>query len=164
MSNWDISSSRSIKGSCAFNHSFGLCVFQPSDGNVMNSFATENMAGDTEGGGSTVWFITTTPLLPTGPGGDDDPLIGTTFNDTSASSLWTNATDEIYSDAYDDNVTTSSSSVYSMAWPMRSAWIAIFAFMLVVAFVGNTLVAWVVLGNNVSPFVSCRISNANEGG
>jgi hypothetical protein len=41
-----------------------------------------------------------------------------------------------------ENVT----STFLMPWPQRSAWIGIFALMLVVAIAGNALVAWIVLG------------------
>jgi len=37
-------------------------------------------------------------------------------------------------------------STFLMPWPQRSAWIGIFALMLVVAIAGNALVAWIVLG------------------
>lgn len=52
-------------------------------------------------------------------------------------------------DLFMNNNETTSSSPYLMAWPIRSAWIAIFAIMLVVATVGNALVAWIVLGNKL---------------
>lgn len=64
---------------------------------------------------------------------------GTTDQDTYALQY------EEGSDLFMNNETTSSSP-YLMAWPIRSAWIAIFAIMLVVATVGNALVAWIVLG------------------
>lgn len=38
------------------------------------------------------------------------------------------------------------SSPYLMPWPQRSAWIAIFTFLVIVAAVGNSLVAWIVFG------------------
>ena len=38
------------------------------------------------------------------------------------------------------------SSPYLMPWPQRTAWIAVFTLMLLVATVGNALVAWIVLG------------------
>lgn len=41
---------------------------------------------------------------------------------------------------------SSNSSQYIMPWPARTAWITIFSLMLVVATVGNALVAWIVLG------------------
>lgn len=53
-------------------------------------------------------------------------------------------------DLFMNNNETTSSSPYLMAWPIRSAWIAIFAIMLVVATVGNALVAWIVLGNKLT--------------
>ena len=38
------------------------------------------------------------------------------------------------------------SSPYLMPWPQQSAWIVVFTLMLLVATVGNALVAWIVLG------------------
>lgn len=46
----------------------------------------------------------------------------------------------------DDDVFDNFSSPYLMPWPQRTAWIAVFTLMLLVATVGNTLVAWIVLG------------------
>ncbi len=44
------------------------------------------------------------------------------------------------------------SSPYLMPWPQRSAWIAIFTFLVIVAAVGNSLVAWIVFGQLASLF------------
>ena len=44
------------------------------------------------------------------------------------------------------------SSPYLMPWPQRTSWIAIFTLMLFVAIVGNTLVAWIVLGQCLNLF------------
>ncbi len=40
----------------------------------------------------------------------------------------------------------SSSPYYLMPWLQRSAWIAVFALLVIVAAVGNSLVAWIVFG------------------
>lgn len=45
-----------------------------------------------------------------------------------------------------DELLENFSSPYLMPWPQRTAWIAVFTLMLLVATVGNTLVAWIVLG------------------
>lgn len=45
-----------------------------------------------------------------------------------------------------DDLSENFSSPYVMLWPQRSAWISVFTLMLIVATVGNTLVAWIVLG------------------
>lgn len=71
----------------------------------------------------------------------------------------TEATTTLYSSSYNisdssfDNETTNStspqnnfSSPYLMPWPQRSAWIAVFTLLVVVATVGNALVVWVVYG------------------
>lgn len=50
------------------------------------------------------------------------------------------------SDAVGDELSENFSSPYLMPWPQRSAWISVFTLMLIVATVGNTLVAWIVLG------------------
>lgn len=50
-----------------------------------------------------------------------------------------------------------SSSPYLMPWPQRSAWIVVFTLMLLVAIAGNTLVAWIVLGNKSLANLSLRI-------
>lgn len=42
----------------------------------------------------------------------------------------------------DDNF----SSPYMMPWPQRTSWIAVFTLLVVVAAVGNSLVAWIVFG------------------
>ena len=39
-----------------------------------------------------------------------------------------------------------SSSYYLMPWPQRFAWITVFALLVFVAAVGNSLVAWIVFG------------------
>ncbi len=49
-----------------------------------------------------------------------------------------------------ENVT----STFLMPWPQRSAWIGIFALMLVVAIAGNALVAWIVLGSKSATCVT----------
>lgn len=46
----------------------------------------------------------------------------------------------------DDQLQKNHSSPYLMPWPQQSAWITIFTLMLIVATVGNALVAWIVLG------------------
>lgn len=73
----------------------------------------------------------------------------------------TEATTTLYSSAFNnsdssgisfDNETTNSTSLnnfsspYLMPWPQRSAWIAVFTLLVVVATVGNALVVWVVYG------------------
>lgn len=47
-----------------------------------------------------------------------------------------------------DELLENFSSPYLMPWPQRTAWIAVFTLMLLVATVGNTLVAWIVLGQS----------------
>ena len=51
-------------------------------------------------------------------------------------------------DSESDNSTSSDnfSSPYLMPWPQRTSWIAIFTLLVVVAAVGNALVAWIVFG------------------
>ena len=39
-----------------------------------------------------------------------------------------------------------SSPYYLMPWPQRFAWITVFALLVIVAAVGNSLVAWIVFG------------------
>lgn len=48
-----------------------------------------------------------------------------------------------------NDVSENYSSPYLMPWPQRTSWIAIFTLMLFVAIVGNTLVAWIVLGQYI---------------
>lgn len=54
--------------------------------------------------------------------------------------------DSIYNNTSGDVESGTFSSPYLMPWPQRSAWITVFTMMLLVATVGNTLVAWIVLG------------------
>lgn len=67
----------------------------------------------------------------------------------------TEATTTFYSSSFNssdssyDNETTNSTNFTSphlMPWPQRSAWIAVFTLLVVVAAVGNALVVWVVYG------------------
>jgi hypothetical protein len=53
-------------------------------------------------------------------------------------------------DGTDNDLSENYSSPYLMPWPQRTSWIAIFTLMLFVAIVGNTLVAWIVLGQSPS--------------
>ena len=50
----------------------------------------------------------------------------------------------------DDQLQKNYSSPYLMTWPQQSAWIVVFTLMLIVATVGNALVAWIVLGTLIS--------------
>lgn len=45
------------------------------------------------------------------------------------------------------NATETFSSPYLMPWPQRTSWIVVFSLMLLVATVGNALVAWIVFGS-----------------
>lgn len=76
-------------------------------------------------------------------------------NDTSSSSdVMYNGSD--YDGASgDNNLSDNYSSPYLMPWPQRTSWIAIFTLMLFVAIVGNTLVAWIVLGQSL--ITSCSL-------
>ena len=57
-----------------------------------------------------------------------------------------NVSSSDYVDLADHDMSENYSSPYLMPWPQRTSWIAIFTLMLFVAIVGNTLVAWIVLG------------------
>jgi hypothetical protein len=88
-----------------------------------------------------IFNTTLSTLLVIVGGGEGD-------NDTSSSSdVMYNGSD--YDGASgDNNLSDNYSSPYLMPWPQRTSWIAIFTLMLFVAIVGNTLVAWIVLGQS----------------
>lgn len=46
------------------------------------------------------------------------------------------------------NATETFSSPYLMPWPQRTSWIVVFSLMLLVATLGNALVAWIVFGKS----------------
>lgn len=85
----------------------------------------------------------TFPLLVTNAlvGGPMENVTGSSDDYHYESSL-----PDVYHNRSGDEVSGTFSSPYLMPWPQRSAWITVFAMMLVVATVGNTLVAWIVLG------------------
>jgi hypothetical protein len=67
--------------------------------------------------------------------------------DASSNSNSNNNVSSDYVDLADQHdMSENYSSPYLMPWPQRTSWIAIFTLMLFVAIVGNTLVAWIVLG------------------
>lgn len=63
------------------------------------------------------------------------------------------------SSASGDELSENFSSPYLMLWPQRSAWISVFTLMLIVATVGNTLVAWIVLGQLLFHLISFPIKD-----
>lgn len=67
------------------------------------------------------------------------------FNESLSSAVASNssAVDPGNSTSYRDD---SFSSPYLMPWPQRTSWIAVFAVLVIVAAVGNSLVAWIVFG------------------
>lgn len=63
-----------------------------------------------------------------------------------SSSYSENDYDSVGTTDSNNDVSENHSSPYLLPWPQRTSWIAIFTLMLFVAIVGNTLVAWIVLG------------------
>ena len=77
---------------------------------------------------------------------------------------WERTCDYLYDDCCIDNGTYSLppcnetfyiisynySSPYLMPWPQRTCWIVAFSLMLIVATIGNVLVAWIVFGTHAS--------------
>lgn len=70
------------------------------------------------------------------------------YGNATTENATSNSSDSVNSTLPHDNF----SSPYLMAWPQRSAWIAIFTFLVIVAAVGNSLVAWIVFGQLASLF------------
>jgi hypothetical protein len=68
---------------------------------------------------------------------------GDGFNESVSSSSSSNYSTAV---AAMDSSYDNSTSSYLMPWPQRTSWIVVFAVLVIVAAVGNSLVAWIVFG------------------